>query len=420
MEHASSRWAFAASLALLSTASAQSTWFVDVAAAPPGDGSAASPFASLAYAVAHPSVVTGDTLSIAPGLYVESVTLGAKGLRIVGAGPEVTVLRASRDGAVIETPFTAGPLVEIEALTLAGDPQFATSGAAGSALTLRRCVLRDHRGGGAGLFAQGSGVFSSYQARVERCTVVRNEYGLRNYVFNGDTFAFDSIVVGNAQEDVDDLVYLLWCSWNEPFWTWTGQGPGNLHIDPLFWDAALNDFALRPGSPCIDAGDPSAPLDADGTRRDMGAFPFDAIYAPGPDPYCTAKLNSLGCTPAINGSGLASATSAAPFVVQCVNERAHRSGLLFYGYAPRATPYQGGWLCVQSPSQRTPIQDAGGTPGVDDCSGVYSFDFNARIQSGVDSALVPGALVYAQFWSRDPGASFQTNRSDALRFGVAP
>ncbi len=228
-------------------------------------------------------------------------------------------MRPSRDGAVIETPSTNGPWVQIEDLTLAGDPQFATSGAADSQLLIRRCVLRDHRGGGAGMFAQGAGAFSSCQVRVEPCTVVRNEYGFRNYVFNGDTLAIDSVIADNAQEVVDDPVRLSWCSWKAPFWTWARQGPGNLHDDPLFWGA-------------------------DGTRRDTGAFAFDAMYAPGPDAYCTAKPNSPGCTPAISGSRLARATSSTPFVVQCANERAHRSELLFCGYAPRATPHQGGWV----------------------------------------------------------------------------
>jgi hypothetical protein len=50
-------------------------------------------------------------------------------------------------------------------------------------------------------------------------------------------------------------------------------GAGNLTGDPLFVNAT-NDFYLREGSPCINTGDPAAAPDTDGTRADMGAYPF--------------------------------------------------------------------------------------------------------------------------------------------------
>ena len=50
---------------------------------------------------------------------------------------------------------------------------------------------------------------------------------------------------------------------------------GNISIDPLFTDSANGDFTLQWGSPCIDAGDPNAPYDPDGTIADMGAYFFD-------------------------------------------------------------------------------------------------------------------------------------------------
>ncbi|MBN2018326.1 MAG: T9SS type A sorting domain-containing protein [Candidatus Cloacimonetes bacterium] len=59
-------------------------------------------------------------------------------------------------------------------------------------------------------------------------------------------------------------------------------GTGNISDDPLFVDPTTGDgpsfngleadWSLQETSPCIDAGDPTSPLDPDGTRADMGAL----------------------------------------------------------------------------------------------------------------------------------------------------
>jgi len=59
---------------------------------------------------------------------------------------------------------------------------------------------------------------------------------------------------------------------------------GNIDTDPLFIDPLNGDYHLSwanypiadsTKSPCIDAGDPSSPLDPDGTIADMGAYYFN-------------------------------------------------------------------------------------------------------------------------------------------------
>lgn len=135
--------------------------------------------------------------------------------------------------------------------------------------------------------------------------------------------------------------------------------------------------------------------------------------------YCKPKGNSLGCHPSITFTGSPSASSAGPFQVGARRVINQRSGLLFYGFGARHAPFQGGTMCVQSPTQRTPVQNAGGAPlGADDCSGSYSYDFQARIQSGADAALVVGARVFAQYWARDPASPSTTALTDAVTFEI--
>ncbi len=55
---------------------------------------------------------------------------------------------------------------------------------------------------------------------------------------------------------------------------------GNIDVDPLFVNPSIGDYHLLLTSPCIDAGDPSSPLDPDGTIADMGAYYFH--QHPGP------------------------------------------------------------------------------------------------------------------------------------------
>lgn len=145
-----------------------------------------------------------------------------------------------------------------------------------------------------------------------------------------------------------------------------------------------------------------------------------AWNCPAPSTYCTAKINSLGCVPAIQASGTPSWSSAAPFTISAVNELNQKAGLLYYGYSSSTAPFQGGIKCVASPTLRLAVQNSGGNTLVDDCSGVYSYEFNSVIQAHTDPSLQPGSEVFAQVWSRDPGVASTTNLSNALRFTICP
>jgi hypothetical protein len=150
------------------------------------------------------------------------------------------------------------------------------------------------------------------------------------------------------------------------------------------------------------------------------SFGHGAFAALPPARYCSAKLNSQGCTPQISFVGSPSAASATAFTIDASKVINNKLGLLLYGRRRIDTPFSGGLLCVAAAVRRSPAQNSAGNPGGDDCSGSYSLDFNALIQSGLNPALTPGALVCAQYWQRDPNSSFGVGLSDALGFYIAP
>ncbi len=89
---------------------------------------------------------------------------------------------------------------------------------------------------------------------------------------------------------------------------------GNIDADPLFVDPVNDDFQLREGSPCIDAGDPDLDADGisweydvddqdpDGTRLDMGAYYFHQLkvatpmFSPAPGTYTTIQDVIISCS----------------------------------------------------------------------------------------------------------------------------
>jgi len=232
--------------------------------------------------------------------------------------------------------------------------------------------------------------------------------------------------------------------------TWTPQDAG------MPTNVFLEVQALSPTTAWISGGDAFVARTSDGGQTwqpeslpdpDTGAFGgiffLDAdhgwVSGPGvwrrggtgalPIVYCSAKPNSLGCTPAIGWTGIQSASSLSGFTLSASNVRNNKSGLLFYGVNGRSTlPFQGGTLCVKTPLKRTAAVQSGGTPPpANDCSGLFAIDMNAFAHSPgppvpLPELTVPGSLIDCQWWGRDPGfpPPNNTTLSDGLEYTVEP
>lgn len=133
--------------------------------------------------------------------------------------------------------------------------------------------------------------------------------------------------------------------------------------------------------------------------------------------YRVAKVNSLGCSPAIELLGSASASAGSGATLRTTLVIGQKHGIFFHGsQGPASVPFHGGVLCVQGPPKRHALLHSGGTGAT--CTGVFQEDLNAYIASGADPAIVAGVSLYVQTWSRDSADAFGDSLSNALRVDV--
>jgi hypothetical protein len=156
---------------------------------------------------------------------------------------------------------------------------------------------------------------------------------------------------------------------------------------------------------------------------EVGAGQYETTVRMGPiapEIHCTAKTTSGGCVPAIDFSGVPSASAPNAFLITASQVESQKLGLFFYGTSGKqSVAFQGGTLCANLPLTRTALQHSGGSAS---CSGSYSMDFNAYVASGKDPALIAGSAVNGQYWFRDPGFAppDNTGLTDAIEFILAP
>jgi hypothetical protein len=260
------------------------------------------------------------------------------------------------------------------------------------------------------------------RSTLARCTL----YGNLALVAGGGAYigsARDSILWANLPEAIHDpggTMVVEYCDVEGGF-----AGTGNLAADPAFWRAEESDFHLRPGSPCIDAGDPASPLDPDGSRADMGAHPFDPAHRPAPWGYCTAKTNSCGAAPVLTFSGASSASATSGFTLTSSGARPGNVGILLYTQdGAGSAPFQGGTLCIAASGLRRgpPITATGGALGT--CTSIFTLDVNAFAShnaGGKPAAylLTVGQRVNVQWWGRDT-LQHGSYLSAALEYHVGP
>lgn len=210
---------------------------------------------------------------------------------------------------------------------------------------------------------------------------------------------------------------------NVPTQLYFEDADGDLYGNPASSIAA----ATQPPGYCTNALDcddanpavnPGAAEACDGVDNDCNGIIDDGFLAT----YCTAGTTVHGCVPSIAGTGVPDSLATSGFEIGISNMPGQRFGAIFYGSYVLVTPWTPGSLsfkCVANPVQRMGNLNSGGTAG--QCNGELRVDFNswrAANPGALGSPFVPGQVLFAQGWFRDPGAPGSTNLSDALKFTI--
>jgi hypothetical protein len=161
-------------------------------------------------------------------------------------------------------------------------------------VSLDRCTIINNRATHLSN-SKGGGVFvtsSATDVTITNCTIVSNvsgnpDFGTNTkngvYVQSGTVDMLNTIVWGrgNGVSAIDEFGGTFTANYcvidgGKPDGV---DGANNLSDDPIFTDAAAGDFSVTISSPAINAGDPTADNDPDGTRADIGAIPLDLVAA---------------------------------------------------------------------------------------------------------------------------------------------
>ena len=260
-----------------------SALYVDAAGLGLGAGTLADPFASIQVAIDKAS--SGDDVHVAQGLYLENIRMKS-GVDVIGAGADLTRLVGQADvsGVVlfdnIEDATLSRLMITVDEPRPGVDRGVVFQGSTDLTAVLTRAVITDTQ----------YGIFVTAPAKpwIVNNTLVgqSDEQGIyvgnsatgpriENNIIAGYSFAGIHVVAGE-EKPVPQILYNDLFGNGENYRRISDQTGtnGNISKDADF--VSQKDFHLQAGSPAIDRGNPTTAPDPDGSRADMGAFPFQS------------------------------------------------------------------------------------------------------------------------------------------------
>jgi len=279
-----------------------------------GDGSELYPFATIQHGINTSS--NTETVLVQPGTYFENINYNGKNITVASLFLTTqdttyisqTIIDGSSSGSVVTFTNSENSSAVLCGFTITNGSALQGGGiyCNNSSPSLENVTISgnssSYRGGGiycydnsnpslqyvtiSGNLAsdEGGGIYCTGSSpSLNNVTITSNSAGW----YGGGIYSnnsMPSIINSILWNDYPGEIYIagtfpITVTYSDIQWGWIGLG--NINSDPLFVDPGNGDYHLQSISPCINTGDPSSPLDPDGTRADMGAYSFNhTIGAP--------------------------------------------------------------------------------------------------------------------------------------------
>ncbi len=289
------------------------------------DGTQAYPFNTIQEGInaaqEGDSFESADTVKVAPGIYYGGGIRLKHNVRLIGSGPELTIIDCLNDtyycqngnGVAIRLPYHSEPRGYLEGFTLrngwsgiyASNPYIFWQPAY---LEVRNCIFKN-------FVATGISVYPGVQVKVFNTVFERINYSaidccmsppveLNNvtinnvaYINNGAIRLYqDTVYLTNSNISNVPVLFSVMSKWgngtvvgnNNCFWNYLTEwklrnnnqhefiNSNLLYTDPKYIDTTSGDYRLQPVSPCLDKG-VDIGLPYSGSAPDLGAYEYEEL-----------------------------------------------------------------------------------------------------------------------------------------------
>jgi len=241
----------------------------------------------------------GDIVMVAPGTYVEEITLKAD-VDVIGAGEGLSIIDGGGDQGDVVTAIGVGITndTKFQGFTVTGANYGGMPG--GGGIFCNMSASPEICNNRVEINSSGIATWNGSNPYIHNNVVIDNTYTgisissdpdvINNTIANNNNGVYDSggyqpiimnnIVTGNSNIGMGCVNSSVPTDFSYNDVWGNGQnyyncsaGPGDISANPLYVDETNGNFHLQAGSPCIDSGNPNpAYNDPDGTRNDMGAY----------------------------------------------------------------------------------------------------------------------------------------------------